>query len=239
MSRPKIICHMLTSIDGKVTGDFLFDTRCAAATEIYYEINRALKSEGSQGYICGRVTMEGSFTGGWYPDLAAYIPTEASAEREMYNLPENPSREYYAIAFDTKGRLGWRNNTIEDEDPGYGGARIIEVLTEGVDGRYLSYLDEMKIPYLFAGKTEIDVQTALAKLKKYLGVETLSLEGGSVINGSFLSADCVDEISLVQAPLTGNEDSKPLFFETVQREFELVSCESLGGAVVMRYERNR
>ena len=36
MNRPYIICHMLTSIDGKVTGDFLFQDSCAEATEIYY-----------------------------------------------------------------------------------------------------------------------------------------------------------------------------------------------------------
>ena len=73
MNRPYIICHMVTSIDGKVTGDFLFDPECAEATEIYYDINRKLKADG---FICGRVTMEGSFTGGYYPDLSEYTPVQ-------------------------------------------------------------------------------------------------------------------------------------------------------------------
>ena len=34
MNRPYIICHMVTSIDGKVTGDFLFQPECAGATDI-------------------------------------------------------------------------------------------------------------------------------------------------------------------------------------------------------------
>ena len=59
MNRPYIICHMTTSIDGKVTGDFLFRDECSEAVEEYYEINRKLKCDG---FICGRVTMEGSFT---------------------------------------------------------------------------------------------------------------------------------------------------------------------------------
>lgn len=63
MNRPYIICHMVTSIDGKVTGDFLATPECAEATEIYYQINRETKADG---FICGRITMEGSFTGGWY-----------------------------------------------------------------------------------------------------------------------------------------------------------------------------
>ena len=74
MYRPYIVCHMVTSIDGKVTGEFLNRPECGAATEIYYEMNREYKEQGSGGFICGRVTMEGSFTGGWYPDLSEYKP---------------------------------------------------------------------------------------------------------------------------------------------------------------------
>ena len=54
MNRPYIICHMVTSIDGKVTGDFLFQPECAGATDIYYCLNRELKADG---FICGHVTM--------------------------------------------------------------------------------------------------------------------------------------------------------------------------------------
>ena len=78
MNRPYIICHRVTSLDGKVTGDFLSRPECEAATEIYYEINREYKAKGSDGFICGRVTMEQSFTGGWYPDLSQYRPVELS-----------------------------------------------------------------------------------------------------------------------------------------------------------------
>ena len=34
--RPYVICHMTTSIDGKVTGNFLFREECIPATEEYY-----------------------------------------------------------------------------------------------------------------------------------------------------------------------------------------------------------
>ena len=44
MNRPYIICHMVTSIDGKATGNFLFQPECAGATDIYYRINRELKA---------------------------------------------------------------------------------------------------------------------------------------------------------------------------------------------------
>ena len=38
MERPYIICHMVTSIDGRVTGDFLSTVQGVAASEVYYEI---------------------------------------------------------------------------------------------------------------------------------------------------------------------------------------------------------
>ena len=49
---------MVTSIDGKVTGDFLSRPECEKATDIYYELNREYNKNGASGFICGRVTME-------------------------------------------------------------------------------------------------------------------------------------------------------------------------------------
>lgn len=52
MERPYIICHMVMSLDGKVTGDFLCDPVCAAATEVFYNLNRAyMAAEGKPLFI--------------------------------------------------------------------------------------------------------------------------------------------------------------------------------------------
>lgn len=231
MDRPYIICHMTTSIDGKVTGGFLLSDGCKDAIEEYYEINRQLKCDG---FICGRVTMEGSFTQGWYPNLADY---ESVNHRDDY-IPRELS-DFYAVAFDTNGKLGWKSHKIidPDGDPGYDGARIIEVLSENTDGRYLGYLKEMKIPYIFAGENKIDIETALFKLKKLFGINNLLLEGGSIINGSFKLADAVDELSLVVAPVVADNDSKPLFKDSTFSEFSLADSYTKNDVVVLRYKR--
>lgn len=230
MNRPYVICHMVTSIDGKVTGDFLTTPACEAACAVYYDINRRLPADG---FICGRVTMEGSFTGGWYPDLTRYAPVE-----KQDFVPASLSGRY-AVAFDTHGRLGWRSNRIVDPDgdPGYDGARIIEVLSEAVDGRYLGYLTAMEIPYVFAGKDAIDVPTALEKLNTCFGAQTLLLEGGSILNGAFARADAVDELSLVVAPVTAAAGDKPLFMEGVPAAFTLERAEETDGVVVLHYKK--
>lgn len=240
MYRPYIVCHMVTSIDGKVTGEFLSHPECEAATEVYYEMNREYKAQGSGGFICGRVTMEGSFTGGWYPELSSYQPVPKTLGHYMnYWSDDVADVNYFAIAFDPKGKLGWRSNVIEDSDPGYGGARIIEVLTEQVDPRYLAYLKEKEISYFFAGETEIDVPLALKILHDHLSPRFYVLEGGSIINGHFLCADCVDEISLVQASITAGKDSKPLFMNGDVCDFELAEAAKKNETLVMRYIRSR
>ena len=232
MNRPYIICHMVTSLDGKVTGDFLFRQECAAATEIYYRLNREMKADG---FICGRVTMEGSFTGGFYPDLTQYKPV--AGEKKDF-IVENLSG-FYAVAFDTHGKLGWRSNRIVDPDgdPGYDGAQIIEVLSEQVDERYLGYLEELGIPYIFAGESAIDVGLALRKLKEMIGCKTLLLEGGSILDGAFERAGVVDELSLVVAPTVAGKDSKPLFMDADLADFTLVKAETDNGNLVLNYKR--
>lgn len=231
MNRPYIICHMTMSIDGKVTGDFLFREECSKATEVYYEINRNLKCDG---FICGRVTMEESFTQKWYPDLENF---EAISDREDF-IPHNLSG-FYAVAFDTKGKLGWQSANIIDPDGdiGYDNAQVIEVLSEAAEDKFLGYLKSMQIPYIFAGKDKIDVNLALNKLKSIFGIDKLLLEGGSIINGSFQRADAIDELSLVTAPVVAGEGSKPLFAQSSISDFTLTSAESTNGVLVLRYKK--
>lgn len=229
MNRPYVICHMVMSIDGKVTGDFLSRPECGKATEIYYEINREYKADA---FACGRITMEGSFTGGGYPDLSEYSPVNTKTDFTVDDLSG-----FYAVAFDPKGRLGWKSNRIidPDGDPGYDRAQIIEVLTEQADPRYLGYLEEMKIPCIFAGETEIDVELALSKLKELFGINRLLLEGGSIINGSFQRAGVIDELSLVTAPVVAGRDCKPLFDESICSDFSLSEIKTRDGVVWAKY----
>ena len=233
MPRSYIICHMLTSVDGKVTGDFLSRPECEAATDVYYELNREYNRNGANGFICGRVTMESSFTGGWYPDLTEYPLIESKDDF----IPDNLSG-FYAVSFDPKGKLGWKSNKIIDEDPGYNNAQIIEVLTEQANGRYLGYLQAMKIPYIFAGETEIDVKIALEKLESLMDISFILLEGGSIVNGYFERAGVIDELSLVVAPVVANAEDKPLFMASSVSDFELKEIKQYDNSVIwLNYKR--
>lgn len=84
MNRSHIICHMTMSIDGKVTGDFLFRPECESAAEIYYQINCDYHADA---FACGRVTIEESFTHGYQSDLSGFA--DAVIQREDYIADKN------------------------------------------------------------------------------------------------------------------------------------------------------
>lgn len=231
MDRPYIICHMTMSIDGKVTGNFLYRPECAAGTEDYYQINRDFHADA---FACGRVTMEGSFTGGWQADLKPYEGREV--ERADYVADKSAS--FFAVSFDRRGQLGWKASRIEDEDPGYGNSHIIEILCEDAPDAYLAYLQSIGVSYIFAGKTEMDLPLALQKLKQLFGIERLLLEGGSVLNGAFHRAGVIDELSLVMVPITAEAKDKPLFDGGALELYRLDDAQKLNsGSIWLRYSK--
>ncbi len=228
--RPYVICHMMTSIDGKVTGDFLYSEKGIAVSETYYKINRQLKGDA---FACGRVTMESSFTNCFKPNLLEF--TDTNVPRGDYIAMKH---NYYAVSFDTNGKVGWTDSKIHDDDDGYNDCHIIEVLTENTPEEILAYYRSIGVSYIFAGENSIDVKIALTKLYNIFGIKKLLLEGGSVINGAFLRANAVDELSLVVAPIIADKNDKSLFMESDMCEFKLNSVKPMqDNSVWMRFEK--
>lgn len=203
--KPYVICHMVVSLDGKVTGDYLESETGTLAAGEYFRIHREFSADA---FLCGRTTMEGSFTHGTPPYLASF--SDARLPRTDY-IAETDTR-FYAVAVDPRGKLGWADTKIHDEDPGYDNAHIIEVLTESVSDAFLAFLRSRNISYIFCGETEIDIPLMLSKLSSLFPIKKLLLEGGGVTNGFFADADAIDELSLVVAPVfDGNANSVNLF----------------------------
>ena len=230
MNRPYIICHMVTSIDGKVTGDFLSRPECEKATEIYYEINRNYKADG---FICGRNTMEESFAG--KEDAPFYKYKNAEVPSGDFIGVKNA--KFFAVSFDRHGHIGWKSNYIKDEDPGYDNAHIIEVVEyDALSSFPLAYFRDIGISYV--GTIGANIPLALEKLKENFGINTLLLEGGSAINASFLYADVIDELSLVVAPVIATKEDKSLFEYSKITDFELKEIKQYDNGVVwMNYKR--
>lgn len=224
-----IICHMLVSRDGKVTGDFLKSPKVENSVEEYYEINRKLKCNG---YICGRTTMKESFAGEYYPHLDGY----RERKEDLFVAKKSG---FYAISMDRLGRVGWTNGEIEDYDEGYSGAHIVSVMTKSAPFSYRAYLEDIGASYICIDNEDF-CRRALVSLKENFGIERLLLEGGSEINGAFLREDLIDELSLVRVDALAKEGDKPLFYGQTMDGFELISEEKLSpSAVWERYRRKK
>lgn len=89
------------------------------------------------------------------------------------------------------------------------GDRIVTVLPETAPAAYLEYLQQRDISYLFAGVKGDELNAAMKALAETFGVETLSLQGGGIIDGAFLQAGLIDELSLVVYPGIDGSASSP------------------------------
>ena len=199
MSKPYVICHMMTTVDGKIlTANWGKNDSTKAFGKLYEELHNSYESNA---WICGRITMEKDFTDGKQPELK---PVDQPINRE--DFVGDATATSFAIAVDAHGKLGWDENTIN-------GDHIIEVLTEKVEDGYLAYLQEKKISYIFGGKDELDFSTVLEKLGKLFPIKTLMLEGGGQLNGSFLNDGLIDELSLLLLPIADGTPKSATVFE--------------------------
>ncbi|MGO4495559.1 dihydrofolate reductase family protein [Paenibacillus sp. 2RAB27] len=102
---------------------------------------------------------------------------------------------------------------ISDDDDRFG-HHIVEVLSEQVADAYLAHLRELGISYIFGGKERLKFTVVVEKLKKLFSIDKLLLEGGGVINGSFLNEGLVDEVSLILIPIVDAASNSLTLFET-------------------------
>ena len=73
-------------------------------------------------------------------------------------------------------------------------------------------LRKKQISYVVSGASSVDLTQAVNLLGEHFGIRTLLLEGGGHINGGFLEAGLVDEVSLLLlAAIDGRHDIPAVF----------------------------
>ena len=226
--RPHVICHMTSSVDGRIK-----TRRWAIDADDHYETVHA-RLDGDA-WMCGRITMQG------YADSAEPLASPPSDDGPVPREDHVARRDAsgYAVALDAKGRLDWgaRNDITGDH--------VVVVLTEAVPDAHLRRLRAGGQSYLFAGAERVDFALAVEKLGRLFGIARLLVEGGGGINGSMLRAGVVDELSLLLAPAVDGLRGTPAVFDIdgeeadslgARRSLDLRSCETLSGGVVwLRY----
>ncbi len=192
--RPTIICHMLSSIDGRIDGSSL--KKIPLGNE-YESTGASLKGDA---WICGRTTMGLHF--------ASKRPFVSRSKKRAGRQSVHVARraKSYAVSVDTLGRLNWPGNDVY-------GDHLICVVSESAPADYLTMLQKKGISYVVAGKTSVDLSRAVALLRKHFGIKRLLLEGGGNINGGFVQAGLIDEVSLLVAPAIDARRGVPTVFD--------------------------
>ncbi|HEX6889195.1 MAG TPA: dihydrofolate reductase family protein [Chryseolinea sp.] len=190
--KPHVICHTFTSLDGKIK-----QTIWGLTDHHKYFEEPAAKIK-ADAWLVGRVTMQ-EFSSKKKHTLGkggAIIPKE--------DFVATQPLKKFAVVIDPSGKCFWDVNNVSTE-------HVIEVLTKKVSSAYLSHLRAKNVSYIFGGKKDLDLNLVLHKLYKLFGIRRLRIDGGGHVNGSFLKAGLIDELSLVVAPLvdgtTGNLSS--------------------------------
>jgi 2,5-diamino-6-(ribosylamino)-4(3H)-pyrimidinone 5'-phosphate reductase len=221
--RPYVICHMAPSVDGKiVTSGWRVPSGFVA------EYERTGSSFHADAWMIGRVSMEP------YAGQAVIPVRSGNARIPRTDFVARSDARSYAIAIDPSGKLRWESSSLDGE-------HVVTVLTEGVQDRYLAFLRELGVSYVFAGKRRVDLPRVLGKLRTQFGIRKLLLEGGGKSNGSFLAADVIDELSLLFAPIADGGVGMPSLFDAGEgpgheRHLKLLSVERRrGGLVWARY----
>jgi riboflavin biosynthesis pyrimidine reductase len=109
---------------------------------------------------------------------------------------------------DTLGKLRWPGGDLD-------GDHLICVLSERAPEDYLGRLRDNGISYIVSGQPSVDLGKAVDLLGEHFGIRTLLLEGGGHINGGFLEANLVDELSLLVVPGIDGRHDIPAVFDGV------------------------
>jgi len=183
---------MVASIDGRID--------CSMVDKIsgdeYYS---TLEQLDCPSLLEGRVTLEH-----YYAEKEPFVPVKNRPVGQP-SVHAAVRSDAYMIAADTRGRLRWPSPEID-------GVPLLCIVSEQVSGEYLDRLREQEISWICTGREAIDLPRAMELLRERFGVERLAVLGGGHINGGFLEAGLIDEVSLLLAPgIDGREGQTALF----------------------------
>lgn len=234
--RPYIICHMSTSIDGRLHPSRFTAPAAGISRDVlrsHYE--RIHDSFEADGWLVGRKTMSEMAKG---------------SERTIANAPKVPRQPHLGnrngrklgITIDPSGRVHYGKDNV-------GGDHVVAVLGEKVSDAYLAELREDGVSYIFAGAGGDDLDHALDQLATIFGVKKLMLEGGGRINGAFLKHNVIDEFStLIYPAVDGTAGTQNIVdYDGTAGErpgagqsLRLIGCETLeGGMIWLRHAVQR
>ena len=232
MNRPKIICHILQSVDGNIDGNFFSMPELRPAFQAFARIREE--------YACDAIISGAATAAEIYANNTA---DERPEVNEIYPRTDwqAAKADKYAVIMDGQGMICWQNGMVERRGTKM---HVITVLQENVSDGCIAHLRQAGVSYVFAGKESLDLPLAMGKLKEQFGIEKMLLSGGGIVDWAFLQAGMIDEISLVIPPvIDGGTGLASAFDDSVFAEnhsskaLSLIDVQRLAGDCIwLRYQ---
>lgn len=200
----RTIIHIFSTIDGRISGPFMTSSTAAESRAAYARIREDYAPDA---ILYGSVTSR-AFAGNppAQPMEGARVPDGDFVEHTALG----PDGEYL-VNLDPAGEVWWREPMLRRA--GRPDATMVEVVTGTTSREFLAYLRSAGMPYIVAGDDRVDCVEMLDKLERLLGVETLLVCGGGKADWTLLEAGCVDEVSVVVAPMASGEAGVATIFD--------------------------
>ncbi len=223
MKRPYTICHMMTSLDGRI--DCAMTSKLRGVNEYY----QTLAEIDVPTTVSGRVTAELEMS-----EPGTFVPQNP----EIYGkegFSKKIDAKGYEVVVDTKGKLLWPKSESKEKP-------YLIVTSEQVTKEYLQYLDGQNISWIVCGKESIDLARASEILASEFHVERMGIVGGSKINTGYLEAGLLDEISILMGPGIDGRGGMPAVFDGLPMEHDVTGLKLIdvkkfdSDAVWLRYK---
>ncbi len=219
MNHPYIVCHMIESLDGRI--DCGMTEKIEGGDEYYVTLDK-LECDS---LLSGKITSALHYASGEFHPQGSSVGTTVW-HKAMDGIG-------FDIVADTHGTLLYDDNINEHRN-------MLILTSERVTTDYLDYLKAKGISYLAVGKDSIDLYHAVELLATHFDVKRLAVCGGGNINGTFLRAGLMDEISMLVAPGIDGRKAMTASFDGADESAEpillsLNSLERMGDTLWLRY----
>lgn len=118
MNRPYVICHILSSLDGKINGPFMAAEATGLLGGEYGKIRTEMNADA---WLYGTTTVQE------FLHFRKPVLEENTCVPEGDFIAGDDTKPYFA-ALDVKGELGWESGRFANK--GRAEAQVIEILTE-------------------------------------------------------------------------------------------------------------
>ena len=145
--KPYVICHMCTTIDGRILGERWGKLRAVNDSGKLFETTAA--SFGIGAWLVGTTTMKE------FADRNVTLQ-KAAQSIERTDFIAAPKAKRFAIGADAKGVLRYKRGDVN-------GDHVVLLVSQQVSDDYLAHLRAAGVSYLFCGKDHVDVRVEIGR----------------------------------------------------------------------------